>query len=369
MVRASENGLTWASDANHLPKLSGCGRTAARMICLSGSYVSRSPSCGTSWPCRRGRVVQGGDDVAELANPLGDLLAGRAVFAQTGAAGRTQCGMGETAEEDTVVPVGVDFTKPSIARVYDALIGGKDNFAADRAMAQEMIDNVPHARDAALLNRAALARAVRFLATSAGIDQFIDLGSGLPTQENVHQVAQQQSPGAHVVYVDNDPMVLAHGRALLATDNTTRVISADFREPERVLGDPGLLELIDFSRPVGVMMCGILHHIGDSQNPRKLVADYSARLAAGSYLFVTQLCRTGSAGDAALRKISSARQFADAYRTLQEIQEFFAGWELIDPGGTFLPLWHPAGPRRSPAMLKDFERLHAGGLGRKNPPG
>ena len=277
--------------------------------------------------------------------------------------------MGETAEEDTVVPVGVDFTKPSIARVYDALIGGKDNFAADRAMAQEMIDNVPHARDAALLNRAALARAVRFLATSAGIDQFIDLGSGLPTQENVHQVAQQQSPGAHVVYVDNDPMVLAHGRALLATDNTTRVISADFREPERVLGDPGLLELIDFSRPVGVMMCGILHHIGDSQNPRKLVADYSARLAAGSYLFVTQLCRTGSAGDAALRKISSARQFADAYRTFQEIQEFFAGWELIDPGGTFLPLWHPAGPRRSPAMLKDFERLHAGGLGRKNPPG
>ena len=277
--------------------------------------------------------------------------------------------MGETAEEDTVVPVGVDFTKPSIARVYDALIGGKDNFAADRAMAQEMIDNVPHARDAALLNRAALARAVRFLATSAGIDQFIDLGSGLPTQENVHQVAQQQSPGAHVVYVDNDPMVLAHGRALLATDNTTRVISADFREPERVLGDPGLLELIDFSRPVGVMMCGILHHIGDSENPRKLVADYSARLAAGSYRFVTQLCRTGSAGDAALRKISSARQFADAYRTFQEIQEFFAGWELIDPGGTFLPLWHPAGPRRSPAMLKDFERLHAGGLGRKNPPG
>ena len=311
----------------------------------------------------------GGGDVAELANPLGDLLAGWAVFAQTGAAGRTLYGMGETAGEDTLIPVGVDFSKPSIARVYDALIGGKDNFAADRAMAQEMIDNIPHARDAALLNRAALVRAVRFLVTSAGIDQFIDLGSGLPTQENVHQVAQQHSPGAHVAYVDNDPMVLAHGRALLATDNTTGVISADFREPEKVLGDPGLLELIDFSRPVGVMMCGILHHIRDDENPKKLVADYSARLPAGSYLFITQLCKTGGAGAAALKKISSARQFAGAYRTLREIEEFFAGWELIDPGVTFLPLWQPVGPRRSAAMLKEFERLHAGGLGRKNPRG
>jgi S-adenosyl methyltransferase len=277
--------------------------------------------------------------------------------------------MGGISEDSAVVPVGVNFTKPSIARVYDALIGGKDNFAVDRAMAQEMIDKVPHAQDAALLNRAALVRAVHFLVTSAGIDQFIDLGSGLPTQENVHQIAQRHCPGAHIVYVDNDPMVLAHGRALLATDDTTRVISADFREPDKVLGDPGLLELIDFSRPIGMIMCGILHHIRDDENPKKLVADYSDRLAAGSYLFITQLCRTGGAGDAALKKISSKHRFAGAYRTLQEIGEFFAGWELIDPGVTFLPLWVPAGPRRSPAMLKEFEQLHAGGLGRKNPRG
>jgi S-adenosyl methyltransferase len=277
--------------------------------------------------------------------------------------------MGQRSEEHQAVPVGVDFTKPSIARVYDALIGGKDNFAADRAMAQEMIDKVPHARDAALLNRAALVRAVHFLVTSAGIDQFIDLGSGLPTQENVHQVAQRHSPGAHVVYVDNDPMVLAHGRALLATDNRTRVISADFREPEKVLGHPGLLELIDFSRPVGVMICGLLHHIRDDENPGKLLAIYRDRLPAGSHLFITQLCKTGSAGDAALKKISSARRFPGAYRTLEEIERFFAGWELIEPGVTFLPLWHPTGPRRSPDGLKNFERLHAGGLGRKSADG
>jgi hypothetical protein len=276
--------------------------------------------------------------------------------------------MGERSRDEAVIPVGVDFTKPSIARVYDALIGGKDNFAVDRAMAREMIDNVPHARDAALLNRSALVRAVRFLATSAGIDQFIDLGSGLPTQENVHEVAQRHCPGAHVVYVDNDPMVQAHGRALLATDDTTRVISADFREPEKVLGNSSLLELIDFTRPIGIMMCGILHHIRDDENPRKLVADYRDRLPSGSYLFITQLCETGSAGNAALRKISSARKFATAYRTLDEIGKFFAGWELIDPGVTFLPLWQPAGSRRSPDGLREFEKLHAGGLGRKKPP-
>ncbi len=274
--------------------------------------------------------------------------------------------MGVTPENDTAVPPGVDFTKPSIARVYDALLGGKDNFAADRAMAQEMIDNVPRARDAALLNRGALARAVRYLATTAGIDQFIDLGSGLPTQENVHQVAQRHSPGAHVAYVDNDPMVLSHGRALLATDDTTRVISADFREPGKVLGDPGLRELIDLSRPVGMMMCGILHHVRDEEGPKRIVADYSGRLPPGSYLFITQLCRTGGAGDAALKRISRERRFAGAYRSLREIEEFFAGWELIDPGVTFLPLWHPEGTRRDLAGLEEFERLHAGGLGRKN---
>jgi hypothetical protein len=262
----------------------------------------------------------------------------------------------------------IDTSKPSIARVYDALLGGKDNFAADREMAQQMIDNIPGARDAALLNRAALVRAVRYLTTRAGVGQFIDLGSGLPTRENVHEVAQRHMPGARVAYVDNDPVVLAHGRALLASDAATTVIEADLREPEKVLGHPELVELIDLSVPVGVMMCGILHHVSDSENPKAIVARYRDMLPAGSYLFITQLCDSGTAASAELMRIGRARSFPAALRTLAEIREFFTGWELLEPGVVYLPLWLPEDQEdavRDEAGLTEFERLHAGGLGRR----
>ncbi|MGE5290105.1 MAG: SAM-dependent methyltransferase [Micromonosporaceae bacterium] len=257
-----------------------------------------------------------------------------------------------------------DTTRPSIARVYDALLGGKDNFAVDREMAQQMIDNVPGARDAALMNRAALARAVRYL-TQAGVGQFVDLGSGLPTQENVHQVAQRHLPSARVVYVDNDPIVLSHGRALLASNDTTTVIAADILEPGKVLGNSDLKELIDFSQPVAVMMCGILHHIPDSDDPKGIVARYRDMLPSGSYLFITQLCDNGSVGSAELKRIGRAQSFPGALRTLAEIGEFFAGWELVEPGVVYLPLWRPDGPVRPESMLTEHEQLHAGGLGRK----
>ena len=258
-----------------------------------------------------------------------------------------------------------DSTRPSIACVYDALLGGKNNFAIDREMAQEMITNIPRARDAALSNRAALSRAVRYLTTVAGVDQFVDLGSGLPTQENVHQVAQRHSPKARVVYVDNDRVVLAHGRALLAADDITTVIGADFREPEKVLADPDLARLIDFDKPVGVMMCGILHHIPDSEDPQGIVARYRDILPAGSYLFITQLCDAGTAASAEITRIGRARSFPAALRTLEEIREFFTGWTLIDPGVVFLPLWEPGSPVPGEVTLEPHEQLHAGGLGRK----
>src|SRR3954463_12360796 len=165
-----------------------------------------------------------------------------------------------------------DTSKPTIARVYDALLGGKDNFAADREGAATYLKYVPDAGRCAIDNRDALVKGVRYLVRRAGIDQFLDIGSGLPTVKNTHQTAQEINPEARVVYVDNDPIVLAHGRALLATNNTTTVITADMRDPGVILADPDLGRLIDFSRPVAVLFVAVFHFIRDSEDPAGILA-------------------------------------------------------------------------------------------------
>ncbi|MDT3440584.1 MULTISPECIES: SAM-dependent methyltransferase [unclassified Pseudofrankia] len=259
-------------------------------------------------------------------------------------------------------PAEIDVTRPSIARVYDAVLGGKDNFEVDRAIADEALRIVPEIGDVGRYNRAVLRRGVTFLTREAGIRQFIDLGSGLPTVENTHQVAQRQTPGAQVVYVDNDPIVLAHGRALLAENDNTSVVTADLRDPADVLARPEISKHIDLSQPVGVLLIGVIHHLGDDEDPNGIVAAYLDAIPSGSYLFLTHFCASSpdavALEDAMLRDLGTGR-----FRTLDEIAGYFSGLELLDPGVVYLPEWRPDEPVSPPLTVG--QRLMAGGIGRK----
>jgi hypothetical protein len=258
--------------------------------------------------------------------------------------------------------VEIDITKPSIARVYDAVLGGKDNFEVDRSIAEQSLAIVPEIGDVARYNRAILSRGVTFLAREAGIRQFIDLGSGLPTVENTHQVAQRAAPDSRTIYVDNDPIVLATGRALLAENDRTAVVTADLRTPAEVLRLPDVTEMIDFSRPVAVLLIGVIHHLGDDENPNGIVATYVDAMAPGSYLFLTHFCASSpdalALEDALLRGLGTGR-----FRSLEEIRAYFTGLDLVDPGVVYLPEWRPADPLTYPLTVG--QRLMAGGIARK----
>ncbi|MDT0303055.1 SAM-dependent methyltransferase [Streptomonospora wellingtoniae] len=187
-------------------------------------------------------------------------------------------------------PTDLDMSKPTIARAYDALLGGKDNFAPDRELAAAVEELNPGMTDLAIENRGFLSRGVQYVANELGIDQFLDLGSGLPTVENTHQVAQRNSPGNRVVYVDIDPMVLAHARALMVENETTTVITADLRDVEKVLGDPGTRRLLTTEQPVCLMLVSLLHCIPDEDDPFDLVRSYLEPFPSGSALVYSHLC-------------------------------------------------------------------------------
>src|SRR5271155_1152888 len=182
--------------------------------------------------------------------------------------------------------LGIDTTVPSTARMYDFWLGGHDNFAADRAAALKVSQVAPEAQLMAVENRGFLRRAVRYLAADAGITQFLDIGTGLPTQGNVHQVAQDINPAARIVYVDNDPMVLAHSRAL-KTGGNTAVIEADLRDPAAILNHPRTLELIDFREPLAVLLVAVLHFIGVGDDPYRIVGSLYGALPPGSYVVIS----------------------------------------------------------------------------------
>jgi S-adenosyl methyltransferase len=240
---------------------------------------------------------------------------------------------------------------PNPARIYDYFLGGKDNFPADREVADQLLAIAPVARDVVEDNRAFLRRAVRFLAGEAGVRQFIDLGSGLPTQGNVHEVAQGIAPEARVVYVDNDAMVVTHSRALLAGDNTV-AIQADLREPDQILEHPEVRELIDFKQPIALLLMAILHFIPDGEGPLGIVARFREALPAGSYLAISHGTR-----DIPVRPDMSAEEMAEmgarverlyqlttaslVTRTRAQVERFFDGFELLDPGVTEIQLWRP----------------------------
>lgn len=262
-------------------------------------------------------------------------------------------------------PPEIDITVPSIARTYDAILLGKDNYAADREAAQAFIDNVPGARECAFENREILVRGVQYLAGEAGMDQFLDIGAGLPTRKNTHEAAQEVNPRARVVYVDNDPLVLAHARALLATNNTTTVITADLRDPPSILTHPETNRMLDFTRPIALMIVGLLMHLHDDERPNEAIAALVDALASGSHLFITSWCDTGEPEQAALEEVS-VRFLGNGYtRTVPELRKHFVGLQLIEPGLVYLAQWRPDGPVPTDDELVPFQRLQMAGIARK----
>jgi hypothetical protein len=251
--------------------------------------------------------------------------------------------MAEHGELDPGAQVDLRTDRPHPARVYDYLLGGKDNFAADREAAHKGLQANPDSRIPPRENRLFLRRAVRFLAEQ-GIDQFLDIGTGIPSAPNVHHVAQGINPGSRIVYVDNDPIVLAHARALLTSqrDGRTDYIEADFRDVDTILGSAVLKEALDLDRPVGLLLIAILHFIGDEHDPWSIVERLLAALPSGSYLALSHL--TGDFRPEAWEQVAEVyrRQGVTMkVRSQQQIQRFFTGLELVDPGLRILPAWRP----------------------------
>jgi SAM-dependent methyltransferase len=258
-------------------------------------------------------------------------------------------------------PQGVDPQRANIARVYDYWLGGSHNYLADRDLGRQIAAVEPLAREIAQANREFLGRAVRFL-SDAGIRQFLDIGSGIPTQGNVHEVAQAADPAARIVYVDVYPVAIAHSRAILAGNDQAEVIEGDVRDPEAILADPTVRRLIDFTQPVGLLLVAVLHFIQDDEDPWQLVATLREVLAPGSYLVISH-STTDDRPDMAdvVAKVYN-RSVAGSWRFRPEsdILRFFDGFELVEPGLVSGPDWRPDSPGGHGRIWG-----HRAGVGRK----
>lgn len=234
--------------------------------------------------------------------------------------------------------------EPSIARIWDWFLGGSHNFAADREVARATLAAMPEAPRMAQLSRAFLRRAVRFCVT-AGISQFLDIGSGIPTVGNVHEVAQAADPSCRVVYVDRDPVAVAHTRRILEGQDLSSVLQADLRRPRQLLDSPRLGRTLDFERPVAVLMVSVLHFVPDSDDPAAIVASFRERLAPGSALVIAH--GSSDTADMPSEHLHTARRMYEravapvTLRSRTEVEAFFAGFELVEPGVVWLPRWRP----------------------------
>jgi hypothetical protein len=259
--------------------------------------------------------------------------------------------------------VGIDLDRPSAARVYDFYLGGFHNFAADREMGRQAVRMWPELPEIMRANRGFLRRAVEFLA-AAGVRQFLDLGSGIPTVGNVHEVAQRAAPDARVVYVDNDPVAVEHARAILAGNDLTAVVQADLRDPDSVLADPTVRSRLDLSRPTAVLMVAVLHFIPDADDPAGLVSRFRDAIPAGSYLALSH-ATAGEQADRAAEHRGLYQRTATpmTMRTSDQVERFFAGWELVPPGVVYLPQWRPE--PGGPAVERPERMPGLAGVGRK----
>jgi len=267
--------------------------------------------------------------------------------------------------EDEQAPPDIDIRTPNMARMYDYALGGKDNFAADREAVQNLFRLAPENAYVPKANRQFLRTAVRFVAEQ-GIRQFIDLGAGLPSQGSTHEVARLVQPGAKVVYVDSDPVVLAHARALLAgNDAGLTVIAEDIRDTGKILDHPDTQRLIDFSQPAAVLFLAVLHGIPDADDPAGIVTDFVRRLAPGSYVILSHLTREGHPADIVAKKEEIWAKSATpmAYRSREEILRYFDGLDLVEPGLVTATRWRDESPD---AELDAAGAWTLGGVGRKS---
>ncbi len=255
-----------------------------------------------------------------------------------------------TAGEPDWVPPGVDTRRANIARVYDYLLGGSHNFLADQDVGRALAAVEPDVRAIAWANRAFLGRAVRFLG-EAGIRQFLDIGSGIPTEGNVHEVAQRANPGARVVYADIDPVAIAHSRTILAGRENAAIIEGDLREPEKILAHEDTRRLIDFSQPAGLLLVSVLHYIADEDDPWDIVATLCDVLAPGSYMVLCHCTAEGRpAVVQAVEKVFNRNVATQSHvRSRAEIMRLLGGFELVDPGLVHIPLWRPDSPADVPS--------------------
>jgi hypothetical protein len=257
-------------------------------------------------------------------------------------------------------PPEIDASKPHPARMYDYFIGGSNHFAVDRETAERVLRHSPSVPVAARENRAFLGRAVAYLTAEAGIRQFLDIGSGLPAAGNVHEVAQAIAPSARVVYVDNDPLVLAHARALLTSDpvGRTAYIQADLRDPAAILSHPDTRAVLDFGQPVALMLVAVLHFVPDEFRPAEIIQTLVGALPSGSYVVASHLTTehdpaATSAGQQTMRAAGMAMQKRDSgvFASLA-----FSGLELVPPGVVLASEWRPAGagPRPLPSEVNCY---------------
>jgi SAM-dependent methyltransferase len=253
---------------------------------------------------------------------------------------------------------------PQSARVYDYWLGGKDNFPADRAMGEAIAGQVPSIRAQVRSQRAFMGRAVRFLVTEAGVRQFLDIGTGIPSAGNVHEVAQELAPDSRVVYVDNDPIVLTHSRALLSSTSAGQLafILADLRQPEAILDDPAVAKTLDLDQPVGLVLVGIMHHLRDDDDPQRILATLLDGVGSGSYLVLSQ--STPDFDPEAMRglaEVSERGGITNVPRSFADTERFFTGLDLVEPGLVPLPAWRPdLGPQQATGQSYAY-----GGVARK----
>ena len=263
---------------------------------------------------------------------------------------------------------GIDSSVPHSARIWNYWLGGKDNYAVDREAGDAWVAIHPEITVIARVTRAFLNRSVRYLAGEVGIRQFLDVGTGLPTADNTHEVAQRVAPDARIVYVDNDPLVLAHARALLTStpEGSTRYLHADMHDSAALID--GAAEILDFSQPVAVFFMGVLGHIADTGEARTLVGNLMDRVPSGSFLTIAD--STHPAEDKAFQK--AQEDYADTgavpywNRNPEEIASFFDGLEWVEPGFVSVPLWRPDRPEGVPTLNGEPPALdHFGGVARK----
>jgi S-adenosyl methyltransferase len=244
-------------------------------------------------------------------------------------------------ERPTWAPGEIDLERPSVARVYDYYLGGSHNFAVDRQMAQRAIALMPDLPLIMQSNRAFLRRAVRYL-LNVGVTQFLDIGSGIPTAGNVHDIVSETHPDAPVVYVDTDPVAVAHSRAILAGHDHATVVQADLRQPEQLLASPELRRMLDLDKPVGILMIAVLHFVPVEDDPAGVVGRLYDAVAPGSHLALTHASHDGDQQNSGAVEALYARSPTPiTMRSYDQVVELFKGFSLVDPGVVFLPRWHP----------------------------